>query len=188
MFGESDPSIACMVLDSPFSSLKTLATELVEKAEVLLWNSFLFEIISMLNICVVKAPQDDRHGRFQDDQKDCGEEGQIWHWKTHTDQKRFQVLFLSQIRFEYFTIFLFHAFRCFIPALFAHGTEDDFIAPSHSKEISAQYAGDHNLVRPHSYYSQTIFNIRNFIYLIPIRLIVPRVPGCFRFDFPIVSF
>jgi len=34
MFGVSDPSVACMVLDSPFSSLETLANELVGKAEM----------------------------------------------------------------------------------------------------------------------------------------------------------
>jgi len=26
--------------------------------------------------------------------------------------------------------------KCFIPAMFAHGEEDDFINPSHSKEVS----------------------------------------------------
>lgn len=36
MFGETDPSIACMVLDSAYSSLKVLATELTQQAEV--WN------------------------------------------------------------------------------------------------------------------------------------------------------
>jgi hypothetical protein len=34
MFGVLDPSIACLVLDSPFSSLKVLANELVGKLEV----------------------------------------------------------------------------------------------------------------------------------------------------------
>jgi len=33
MFGATDPSIACMVLDSPFSSLRVLSTELAEKAQ-----------------------------------------------------------------------------------------------------------------------------------------------------------
>jgi len=35
---------------------------------------------------------------------------------------------------------------CFIPALFAHATGDDFIDPSHSKNISEKYAGDYNLI------------------------------------------
>ena len=34
MYGMSDPSIACMVLDSPFSSLSVLASELVESSEI----------------------------------------------------------------------------------------------------------------------------------------------------------
>jgi len=35
---------------------------------------------------------------------------------------------------------------CFIPALFAHANGDDFIDPSHSKNISDKYAGDYNLI------------------------------------------
>jgi len=33
MYGVSNPGIACMILDSPFSSLKTLANELVAKLQ-----------------------------------------------------------------------------------------------------------------------------------------------------------
>jgi len=34
LYGATDPSIACMVLDSPFTSLTTVAKELVESAQV----------------------------------------------------------------------------------------------------------------------------------------------------------
>jgi dipeptidyl aminopeptidase/acylaminoacyl peptidase len=34
MYGATDPSIACMVLDSPFSSLTKVAKELVENSSV----------------------------------------------------------------------------------------------------------------------------------------------------------
>eukprot|EP00443_Scrippsiella_acuminata_P126973 CAMPEP_0115700782 /NCGR_PEP_ID=MMETSP0272-20121206/67602_1 /TAXON_ID=71861 /ORGANISM="Scrippsiella trochoidea, Strain CCMP3099" /LENGTH=347 /DNA_ID=CAMNT_0003141309 /DNA_START=31 /DNA_END=1071 /DNA_ORIENTATION=- len=35
---------------------------------------------------------------------------------------------------------------CFIPALFAHGESDNFIRPSHSEQLHDAYAGDKNLV------------------------------------------
>ena len=35
----------------------------------------------------------------------------------------------------------------FIPALFAHATEDAFITISHSEKLHAAYAGDKNLIR-----------------------------------------
>ena len=40
-----------------------------------------------------------------------------------------------------------NADSCFIPALFAHATGDEFIQPRHSDEIHAKYAGDKNLVK-----------------------------------------
>jgi len=33
MYGANDPSVACMIVDSAFSSLKTLSGELVDKLE-----------------------------------------------------------------------------------------------------------------------------------------------------------
>jgi hypothetical protein len=39
-----------------------------------------------------------------------------------------------------------HASQCFIPALFAAATGDDFIAPRHAEAIHADYAGDKNLI------------------------------------------
>jgi len=36
--------------------------------------------------------------------------------------------------------------NCYIPALFAHATGDNFIDPSHSKTISDKYGGDCNLI------------------------------------------
>lgn len=41
MYGEADPSIACMVLDSPFASLRMLAEELVESFTALRLSRFL---------------------------------------------------------------------------------------------------------------------------------------------------
>jgi len=39
-----------------------------------------------------------------------------------------------------------HAYSCFIPALFAHGNQDTFIAPSHSTKIKEKYLGDSNRI------------------------------------------
>ena len=60
-----------------------------------------------------------------------------------------------------------HVEACFIPALFGHGIEDDFIKPHHSDDLHAKYAGDKNMIkfdgdhnspRPEFFYnSATIF-------------------------------
>ncbi len=39
-----------------------------------------------------------------------------------------------------------HVDKCFIPALFATGEEDDFIKPHHTRELHEKYAGDKNLI------------------------------------------
>lgn len=40
-----------------------------------------------------------------------------------------------------------HVKECFIPALFAAATQDDFILPHHTEELYAKYAGDKNIVK-----------------------------------------
>ena len=40
-----------------------------------------------------------------------------------------------------------HVDKCFIPALFATGMQDDFIEPKHCEELHARYAGDKNIIR-----------------------------------------
>lgn len=39
-----------------------------------------------------------------------------------------------------------HVDKAFIPALFGHANDDDFILPSHSEELHEKYAGDKNLI------------------------------------------
>ena len=36
--------------------------------------------------------------------------------------------------------------KCFIPALFVHGSEDSFISPHHSQDLHDKYAGDKNII------------------------------------------
>lgn len=39
-----------------------------------------------------------------------------------------------------------HVDKAFVPILFGHANEDDFILPSHSEELHEKYAGDKNLI------------------------------------------
>eukprot|EP00656_Telonema_subtile_P007390 TRINITY_DN13473_c0_g1_i4.p1 TRINITY_DN13473_c0_g1~~TRINITY_DN13473_c0_g1_i4.p1 ORF type:complete len:371 (-),score=76.31 TRINITY_DN13473_c0_g1_i4:503-1615(-) len=39
-----------------------------------------------------------------------------------------------------------HVDRCFIPAVFVHGKEDNFILPHHSEEMHEHYAGDKQII------------------------------------------
>ncbi|CAI0560093.1 unnamed protein product [Linum tenue] len=80
MYGAQDPSIAGMVLDSPFSDLVDLMMELVDT---------------------------------------------------------------YKFRFPRFTV----AKSCFVPALFGHAIQDDFIQPHHSDRIYEAYMGDKNIIK-----------------------------------------
>jgi len=106
MHGDRDPSIAGMVLDSPFSDLKTLVMEL---------------------------------------------------GATHTKIPKFLIsgamgLVRSSIRsraaFDVYDLRpINHVDKCFIPALFATGNDDDFIPPHHTDELHKKYAGDKNVIK-----------------------------------------
>lgn len=54
MYGVSDPSIAAMVMDSPFASLKTLATELVDHLEQKIPKSLVSVAFKMLKSSIEK--------------------------------------------------------------------------------------------------------------------------------------
>eukprot|EP00850_Spirogloea_muscicola_P013079 SM000087S23361 [mRNA] locus=s87:252103:261379:- [translate_table: standard] len=64
------------------------------------------------------------------------------------------------------------ASKCFVPALFGHAEDDDFILPHHSDDICAVYAGDknlikfegdHNSVRPSFYYDSIAIFFHNVL-------------------------
>jgi len=110
LHGDRDPSIAAMVLDSPFADLNQLAEEMVDKGrqQGLTVPGFVVGIaIRMIRSSVQK-------------------------------QAGFNVRDLSPAA---------HADRCFIPALFVAGEDDDFIAPHHAQQIHDKYAGDKNFVK-----------------------------------------
>ena len=57
-----------------------------------------------------------------------------------------------------------HADKCFIPALFAHGVEDDFIAPHHSEKLHEKYGGDKNFIQV-SQNKNCLNSVLNFVFL-----------------------
>eukprot|EP00300_Choanocystis_sp_HF-7_P041974 c8751_g1_i1.p1 GENE.c8751_g1_i1~~c8751_g1_i1.p1 ORF type:complete len:230 (-),score=49.93 c8751_g1_i1:125-814(-) len=64
--------------------------------------------------------------------------------------------------------------QCFIPALFAHASGDDFILPHHSRQIFEKYAGDKNLIsvegdhgsdRPAFFFSSAAIFLQNALHV-----------------------
>uniref|UniRef100_A0A0E0KDY4 Serine aminopeptidase S33 domain-containing protein n=1 Tax=Oryza punctata TaxID=4537 RepID=A0A0E0KDY4_ORYPU len=107
MYGAEDPSIAGMVLDSPFSNLVDLMMELVDTYKY------------PLPKFTVKLA--------------------IQHMRKVVKRKAsFDIMDLDTIQV---------AKRCFVPALFGHATEDDFILPHHSDKIYESYVGDKNIIK-----------------------------------------
>jgi len=130
MFASSDPSVACLVCDSPFSSLKVLCNELVDQMEQ--------KIPKLIIGIALKKLQ-----------------------KTIKKKANFDIDKLEPID---------HAPMSFNPALFAHGEQDTFIDPSHSKNIQKKYAGDNNRItfegghgdtRPEFFYNSAAIFISN---------------------------
>ena len=108
--GERDPSIAGMVLDSAFSSLVTLAEEMVEKGKEMGMPNIPQFVVSM---------------------------ALRWIRSSVKKQAGFDIHDLAPVQ---------HADKCYIPALFVAGENDDFVQPGHSQRIYDKYAGDKNLV------------------------------------------
>ena len=109
LHGERDPSIAGMILDSPFSDLRALAEDMVEKGR----QQGMFAPGLLVSL--------------------------VLRWIRQSVQKKaeFDINDISPIK---------HADKCFIPALFIAGKDDDFINPSHSQKLHDLYAGDKNII------------------------------------------
>ncbi|KAL1543193.1 hypothetical protein AAHA92_20200 [Salvia divinorum] len=107
MYGAEDPSIAGMVLDSPFSDLVDLMMELVDTYKVRLPKfTVKFAIQYMRKAIQRKA--------------------------------KFDIMELNTIKV---------AKSCFVPVLFGHAIEDDFIQPHHSDRVFDAYVGDKNIIK-----------------------------------------
>lgn len=107
MYGAEDPSIAGMVLDSPFSDLVDLMMELVDTYKIRLPKFTVKFAIQYMRKAIQK-------------------------------KAKFDITDLNTIKV---------AKSCFVPVLFGHAVEDDFINPHHSDRIFEAYAGDKNIIK-----------------------------------------
>ncbi|KAL0698639.1 hypothetical protein Bca4012_054761 [Brassica carinata] len=107
MYGAEDPSIAAMVLDSPFSDLVDLMMELVDTYKFPLPKFTIKFAIQYMRRAVQK-------------------------------KAKFDITNLNTIKV---------AKSCFVPVLFGHAIDDDFIHPHHSERIYEAYVGDKNIIK-----------------------------------------
>ncbi|KAL0867288.1 hypothetical protein Bca101_046406 [Brassica carinata] len=107
MYGAEDPSIAAMVLDSPFSDLVDLMMELVDTYKFPLPKFTIKFAIQYMRRAVQK-------------------------------KAKFDITDLNTIKV---------AKSCFVPVLFGHAIDDDFIRPHHSERIYEAYTGDKNIIK-----------------------------------------
>ncbi|CAN8275210.1 unnamed protein product [Cochlearia groenlandica] len=107
MYGAEDPSIAAMVLDSPFSDLVDLMMELVDTYKFRLPKFTIKFAIQYMRRAVQK-------------------------------KAKFDITDLNTIKV---------AKSCFVPVLFGHAVDDDFINPHHSERIYEEYIGDKNIIK-----------------------------------------
>uniref|UniRef100_A0A7C9CVH6 Serine aminopeptidase S33 domain-containing protein n=1 Tax=Opuntia streptacantha TaxID=393608 RepID=A0A7C9CVH6_OPUST len=107
MYGAEDPSIAGMVLDSPFSDLVDLMMELVDTYKVRLPKFTVKFAIQYMRKAILK-------------------------------KAKFDIMDLNTIKV---------AKSCFVPVLFGHAIDDDFIRPHHSERIFEVYMGDKNIIK-----------------------------------------
>ncbi|BFG15270.1 hypothetical protein CerSpe_015440 [Prunus speciosa] len=107
LYGAEDPSIAGMVLDSPFSDLVDLMMELVDTYKIRLPKFTVKFAIQYMRRAIQK-------------------------------KAKFDITNLNTIKV---------AKSCFVPALFGHAIDDDFIQPHHSDRIFEAYMGDKNIIK-----------------------------------------
>ncbi|KAI4369604.1 hypothetical protein MLD38_018029 [Melastoma candidum] len=107
MYGAEDPSIAGLVLDSPFSDLVELMMELADTHSFRLPKFTVKIAIQYMRRAIQK-------------------------------KAKFDIVDLNAIKV---------AQSCFVPVLFGHATDDDFIRPHHSDRIFEAYMGDKNMIK-----------------------------------------
>ncbi|PWA69534.1 alpha/beta-Hydrolases superfamily protein [Artemisia annua] len=107
MYGAEDPSIAGMVLDSPFSDLVDLMMELVDTYKIRLPKFTVKFAIQYMKRAILK-------------------------------KAKFDISELNTIK---------SAKSSFVPVLFGHAVDDDFIHPHHSDRIYEAYVGDKNIIK-----------------------------------------
>ncbi|XP_028179609.1 uncharacterized protein LOC114366817 isoform X1 [Glycine soja] len=122
LYGAEDPSIAGMVLDSAFSNLYDLMMELADVYKIRLpkFTVHCLSFLHSLSVCAyVKMA--------------------VQYMRRVIEKKaKFDIMDLNC---------LLVAPKTFIPVLFGHGNDDQFIQPHHSDLISESYAGDKNIIK-----------------------------------------
>ncbi|CAF1965837.1 unnamed protein product [Brassica oleracea var. botrytis] len=108
MYGAEDPSIAGMILDSPFSDLVDLMMELVDTYKFRLPKFTVKFAIQFMRRAIQK-------------------------------KAKFDITDLNTIKVV--------AKSSFVPVLFGHALDDDFIRPHHSDLIYEAYVGDKNIIK-----------------------------------------
>ncbi|CAN8268667.1 unnamed protein product [Cochlearia groenlandica] len=107
MYAAEDPSIAGMILDSPFSDLVDLIMELVDTYKYPLPKFTVKFAIQFMRRAIQK-------------------------------KAKFDITDLNTIKV---------AKSSFVPVLFGHALDDDFIRPHHSDRIYEAYTGDKNIIK-----------------------------------------
>jgi alpha/beta superfamily hydrolase len=129
LYGETDPSIAAIVADSPFYSLRKVIKDQVNKYAKI--PGFIISAARKL----VK--------------------------KTILKKTGFDIDLLDIKK---------HVSECFIPILFCHGVNDNFIKPYHTEKLFLKYGGekdrllvdgDHNSVRPKYFFDSVAIYFYN---------------------------
>ncbi|KAH9683064.1 Hydrolase 4 domain-containing protein [Citrus sinensis] len=119
LYGAEDPSIAGMVLDSPFSDLVDLMMELVDTYKIRLPKFTVKFAIQYMRKAIQKKAKFD-----------------ITDLNTIKSMMKYAKAVVVSV-----------AKSCFVPVLFGHAVEDDFINPHHSDRIFEAYAGDKNIIK-----------------------------------------
>ncbi|CAB78471.1 hypothetical protein [Arabidopsis thaliana] len=131
MYGAEDPSIAAMVLDSPFSDLVDLMMELVDTYKFRLPK---FTVSKSKFVVSVSCGICSSYYKIK---------FAIQYMRRAVQKKaNFNITDLNTIK-----VVSSVAKSCFVPVLFGHAVDDDFIQPHHSERIYEAYIGDKNIIK-----------------------------------------
>ncbi|RLN97705.1 hypothetical protein BBJ28_00012099 [Nothophytophthora sp. Chile5] len=151
LYAESDPSVNAMVLDSPFSSLPQLATELVEDGKLGVPRIAVKLVMRLIRRDIKKRAKFDM----------------------------FKLKPIAKIH-KYVTTFMVQTpktGRCSVPAFFVVGLQDELVGPHHVEALYKlhngpnqlfKFPGGHNSPRPFNFFIQALQFLRVMVGLLPL--------------------
>ncbi|WZY72867.1 hypothetical protein YC2023_005107 [Brassica napus] len=139
MYGAEDPSIAGMILDSPFSDLVDLMMELVDTYKFPLPKFTVKFAIQFMRRAIQKK------AKF--DIMDLNTIKVVCNYDVCNKQHFLLVMIMMLVGWFVYLPLLQVAKSSFVPVLFGHALNDDFIRPHHSDRIYEAYVGDKNIVK-----------------------------------------